>query len=82
MATVADRPRLRSGTGYANRPLLYRGFPRSKCGDIQGRVLEAGNNRYTLRFGGARVERSDILSVETSNPRATIVGDIARAGTP
>ena len=46
--------------------------------DIRGHVLEAGNNLYTLRFGGNRVERSDIISIE--NPLTTIVGDLTQPG--
>src|ERR1700689_487313 len=41
---------------------------------IRGRVLEAHNNIYPRRFGGAHVERSDVISVE-ENANATIVGD-------
>lgn len=47
--------------------------------DIRGRVLELGDDRYTRRFGGARVDHSDVLSIETTNPRATIVGDLQHA---
>jgi glycosyltransferase involved in cell wall biosynthesis/SAM-dependent methyltransferase len=47
-------------------------------GDIQGRVLEIGDNTYTLRFGGTRVERSDILHVDATNPRATFIADLTR----
>jgi SAM-dependent methyltransferase len=46
-------------------------------GDIQGRALEVGDNAYTLRFGGAAVKRSDVLHVDSSNPHATIIGDLA-----
>ena len=46
---------------------------------IEGRVLEADSNLYTQRFGGARVEQSDVLSVETDNPRATVVGDLTHS---
>ncbi len=49
--------------------------------DIRGRVLELGDDRYTRRFGGARVEKIDILSIETTNPKATIVGDLQHAAT-
>jgi SAM-dependent methyltransferase len=52
------------------------GFLGGHAADIGGRVLEIGENLYTRRFGGARVERSEILSVE-SNPKATYVGDLA-----
>jgi SAM-dependent methyltransferase len=47
--------------------------------DIQGHVLEIGDNVYTRRFGGERVEHSDVLHVEAGNPSATIVGDLADA---
>jgi len=49
--------------------------------DIRGRVLELANNEYTRRFGGVRVEQSDVLSLKADNPNATIVGDLAVAGT-
>jgi SAM-dependent methyltransferase len=50
---------------------------------IRGRVLEIGDNSYTLRFGGAAVTRSEVLHVDASNPHATIVGDLADgAGLP
>jgi SAM-dependent methyltransferase len=45
--------------------------------DIRGRILEVGDNLYTLRYGGTRVEKSDILYVDNSNPNATFVGDLA-----
>jgi glycosyltransferase involved in cell wall biosynthesis len=46
--------------------------------NIRGRVLEAGDNAYTLRFGGSCVERSDILHLDGTNPRATLIGDLQR----
>jgi glycosyltransferase involved in cell wall biosynthesis len=45
--------------------------------DIRGRVLEVGDNAYTMQYGGARVTYSDILHVSTDNPRATVVGDLS-----
>lgn len=45
--------------------------------DIRGRVLEIGDNEYTLRFGGSRVEKSEILHAAPGNPRATYVDDLA-----
>ncbi|WP_266202598.1 glycosyltransferase [Pontibacter kalidii] len=47
--------------------------------DIKGRVLEIGDNSYTLAYGGERVTKSDILHVDESNPSATLVGDISHA---
>jgi SAM-dependent methyltransferase len=56
-------------------------FLARNAGDIRGRVLELASSDYTRRFGGARVERSDVLAVESNNPNATIVGDLAEEGT-
>jgi SAM-dependent methyltransferase len=50
-------------------------------GDIRGRVLEVGDDRYTVRFGGAQVEHSDVLHVGATHPSATFVGDLAQAHT-
>jgi SAM-dependent methyltransferase len=44
--------------------------------DIRGQVLEVADNAYTARFGGDRVQRSDILHGDFGNPRATLVGDL------
>jgi hypothetical protein len=49
--------------------------------NVRGHVLEFQNSNYTKRFGGGRVERCDVLTVETTNQHATIVGDFAREGT-
>ena len=48
-------------------------------GDVRGRVLEIGDNFYTLRFGGDEVNKSDVLHVEAGNPLATIVADLTSA---
>jgi SAM-dependent methyltransferase len=47
--------------------------------DVYGRVLEIGDHRYTHKFGGDRVTRSDVLHVVEGNPDATIVADLTRA---
>lgn len=47
--------------------------------DIRGRVLEIGDNSYTARFGGAKVEKSEVLHVNADAPQATIIGDITQA---
>ncbi|HET7129086.1 MAG TPA: methyltransferase domain-containing protein [Gaiellaceae bacterium] len=46
-------------------------------GDIRGRVLEMGDSRYIDRFG-ADITGCDVLDVDESNKRATIVADLAR----
>ncbi len=47
--------------------------------DIQGRVLEIGDNTYTKKFGGNKVKQSDILHAVEGNSKATIVSDLAAA---
>jgi SAM-dependent methyltransferase len=47
--------------------------------DIRGRVLEIGSDTYSRRFGGERVERSDVLHVADSLPGVTIVADLTNA---
>jgi SAM-dependent methyltransferase len=47
--------------------------------DIQGRVLEMGDDFYTRKFGGARVLKSDVLHYVEGNPKATFVADLTRA---
>jgi glycosyltransferase involved in cell wall biosynthesis/SAM-dependent methyltransferase len=54
-------------------------FLERNAGAIRGRVLEIGDNAYTVRFGGDRVERSDVLHVTEGNPQATFVGDLTTA---
>jgi SAM-dependent methyltransferase len=46
---------------------------------IRGRVLEIGDNEYTIRFGAQNVLQSDILHIDTSNTKATIIGDLSDA---
>jgi SAM-dependent methyltransferase len=58
-------------------------FLRLHSGDIRGRVMEVGDATYTRKFGGDRVEVSDVLHATPGNRKATIVGDLASgAGVP
>jgi SAM-dependent methyltransferase len=52
-------------------------FLARNAADIKGRVLEVADSAYTTQFGGTRVTQSDILHAGPSNPRATLVGDLA-----
>lgn len=54
-------------------------FLAKNAADIQGRVLEIGDNSYTRQFGGKNVTQSDVLHVVEGNPQATIVGDLTNA---
>jgi SAM-dependent methyltransferase len=54
-------------------------FLRRHAADIHGRVVGIGDGGYTRLFGGDRVSRSDVLTIETDNPEATLVADLADA---
>jgi hypothetical protein len=47
-------------------------------GDIRGRVLEVKDPTYVDRFGTG-VEQTDVIDIDASNPRATIVADLSAA---
>jgi SAM-dependent methyltransferase len=66
----------------------HAGKPGYVLGDIRGRVLEIGEDKYTRRYGtfyegrpedapAGYVTASDVLHGDASNPAATIVGDLA-----
>lgn len=55
------------------------GFLAQHAADIRGRVLEAGDARYTRKFGRERVTQSDVIDLQADNPKATIVADLAAA---
>lgn len=43
---------------------------------IYGRCLEIHDNYYTLKFGGSKVTKSDVLDLYSSNRAATIYGNL------
>lgn len=53
-------------------------FISRQAGDIQGTVLEIGDDTYTKIYG-LLVDRSDVLHVQEGNPKATIVADLTCA---
>lgn len=55
------------------------GFLARHAGDIAGRVLEIKDSAFTRKYGAGRVTVSDVLDIEKSNRRATIVADLTRA---
>jgi len=46
--------------------------------DIRGHCLEFQDDAYTTRFGGAAVSELDLLHIDDSNPKATIVADLTK----
>jgi len=55
------------------------GFLARNSGDIRGRVLEVGDDSYTRRYGGERVNKIDVLHVTEGSPQATIIADLTKA---
>lgn len=55
------------------------GFLARNGGDVRGRVLEIKDSAFTRKYGGDRVTQSDVLDIEETNRRATIVADLSRA---
>ncbi|HVQ41736.1 MAG TPA: polysaccharide deacetylase family protein, partial [Vicinamibacterales bacterium] len=47
--------------------------------DIRGAVLEVQEPDYTERFGADRVTKSDVIDLDSANPRATIISDLRAA---
>ena len=45
--------------------------------DIKGKVLEVKDNYYTKKFGGDKVQHSDVLHKKEGNSIATVVADIS-----
>lgn len=53
------------------------GFLEEHASDIRGRVLEVGDDGYSRRFGGDRIEQQDVLHIDAGHPKATMTGDLA-----
>jgi SAM-dependent methyltransferase len=49
--------------------------------DIQGQVLEIGDNTYTRRFGGTRVTESVVLHVAEQKEHVTLIGSLTEPDT-
>jgi hypothetical protein len=47
--------------------------------DLRGAVLEVQESDLTERWGGGAIERIDVVDVEASNPRATLLADLRNA---
>lgn len=44
--------------------------------DVQGHVLEFGDDTYARKFGGTKATKVDVLHLTADNPRATIVANL------
>jgi glycosyltransferase involved in cell wall biosynthesis/SAM-dependent methyltransferase len=54
-------------------------FLAREAASIRGRVLEIGDNSYTMQYGAEAVDQSDVLHIDAASPHATFVGDLSNA---
>src|SRR5262249_50040235 len=54
-------------------------FLMAHASDVKGAVLEVQEDDFTRRFGGDRVTTSDVVDLDESNPRATLIADLRHA---
>ena len=55
-------------------------FLAASAQEIAGRVLEIGDDEYSRTFGGSKITHQDVLHLDLANPKATLTGDLTRAG--
>jgi SAM-dependent methyltransferase len=55
-------------------------FLERHAGDIRGAVLEVADTQYTTTYGGSRVTTADVLHIDGSNEKATVVADLSEPG--
>jgi SAM-dependent methyltransferase len=66
------------GRGKAIDRVFIERFLSAQSTHIRGRVLEIGDNEYTLAYGGDQVQQSDIFHYDVNHSRATFIGDLSR----
>lgn len=54
-------------------------FLEAESSVIKGNVLEIADNAYTLKYGGKKVTKSDVLHVNEGAPGATYIADLSKA---
>ena len=64
--------------GPVDRPYI-RAFIARHSSDIKGCVLEVQEDDLARAYGGERVNRCEVIDVDATNPRATIVADLRDA---
>lgn len=80
LGTLRQREPISRNFGYergnpVDRPYMER-FLGDHAAHIRGRVLEVGDNAYTVRFGGGAVEKSEVLHVDPDAPGVTYCTDL------
>ncbi len=53
-------------------------FLAEHAADVQGHVLDFGDDSYARKFGGPKVRQVDVLNLTADNPRATMVADLTQ----
>ena len=55
-------------------------FMSDRSEDVAGHVLEVAENTYSLRFGGSKITKQDVLHLNLVEPPMTIIGDLTQPG--
>lgn len=80
---LLDRTQPVSDRGWARGTPVDRvyieAFLERQRADVRGRVLEVKDSAYTRRFDSG-VTGADVMDIDSSNPDATLVADLARPG--
>jgi hypothetical protein len=64
--------------GFPAHRYYVQGFLQRHADDIRGTCMEFDDRDYMDRFGGEAVSTFDVLHINSSNPRATVVADITK----
>jgi SAM-dependent methyltransferase len=56
-------------------------FLADHAADIRGRVLEVGDDGYSRRFGGERINTQEVLHLRRGEPGATLTGNLSDPAT-
>lgn len=56
------------------------GFLARNAEEVRGSVLEVRDANYTRRFGADRIDESEVLDIDETNPEATFVADLTESG--
>jgi len=76
MPTKPDGDRYAFGRGRSVDRWYIEAFLQEHQSLMRGRCLEIGDDRYTRQVGGADIRDVDILDIDATNERATIIGDL------
>jgi SAM-dependent methyltransferase len=73
-----NRPWQPVGGGMAIHRYYTEEFLKTVSNDIRGHCLEFGEDSYSSKFSGGKIDKLDVLNVEDSAPGSTIIADLTK----